>query len=82
MIKDNPTPLTIPLQCTGCKPQIDIVEGSPVKFTKILLKQVSKKEIRLKNNGFIPIRFRIKDTELLPEEFAVSQKEGELKPSE
>lgn len=62
MIKDNPSPIVIPLQCTGCKPQIDIVEGNPVKFTRILLKQVAKKEIKLKNNGFIPIRFKLKDT--------------------
>ena len=82
MIKDNPLPIIIPLQCTGCKPSIDIIEGSSVKFSRILLRQTAKKEIRLRNNGSIPIRYRLKETENLPEEFSISQKEGELKPTE
>lgn len=45
-----------------------------MKFTRILLKQVAKKEIKLKNNGFIPIRFRLLDTEALPEEFSINIK--------
>lgn len=51
MIKDNPTPVILPIQCLGSKPIVEIEEGEPVKFDRLLLKQSSRKEIRIKNNG-------------------------------
>jgi hydrocephalus-inducing protein len=62
MIKNNPSPVIIPLQCQGAKPQIDIMEGSPMKFTRIMLKQTTKKQLKLKNNGVIPIKFKLTGT--------------------
>lgn len=38
MIKDNPTPVILPIQCLGSKPIVDIEEGEPVKFDRLLLK--------------------------------------------
>lgn len=67
MIRNNPSPVIIPVQCQGAKPQIDIVEGSPLKFTRILLKQTIKKQLKLKNNGSIPIKFKLTGIEALPE---------------
>lgn len=43
MIKNNPTPVTIPLKCLGSKPVIEVKEGSPIKFTRILLNQTIKR---------------------------------------
>lgn len=62
MIKNNPSPLIIPMQCLGSKPSIDIIEGSPLKFTRILLKQTTKKQLKLKNNSPIPIKFKLLGT--------------------
>lgn len=82
MVKNNPSPVIIPVQCLGAKPSIDIIEGSPLKFTRILLKQTSKKQLKLKNNSPIPIKFKLTGIESLPEEFSVDKKEGQLKPTE
>jgi len=43
MVKNNPVPLVIPLRCLGSKPEIEVIEGSPMKFTRILLNQVIKR---------------------------------------
>ncbi len=51
MIKDNPLPVILPIMCLGCKPILDIIEGSPVKFERKLLNQEASREIKLKNNG-------------------------------
>ena len=38
MIKDNPQPLIVPITCTGAKPIVDIIDGEPMKFDRLLLK--------------------------------------------
>lgn len=38
MIKDNPNPVILPIKATGAKPIVDIVEGEPVLFDRLLLK--------------------------------------------
>ncbi|EGR29178.1 hypothetical protein IMG5_161280 [Ichthyophthirius multifiliis] len=81
MIKDNPTPLILPMMCLGCKPIVDIIEGCPIKFERKLLNQQSQKEIKLKNNGQIPVRWRILGIEQLPVEFQLNNTEGLLKPT-
>jgi len=67
MIKNNPIPVTIPMKCLGQKPSIEIIEGSPMKFTRILLNQNIKRELRLKNTTAIPVKFRLEGCEALPE---------------
>ena len=59
MIKNNPTPITIPLKCLGSQPVIEIKEGSPMKFTRILLNQTIKRQLKLQNTSAIPIKFRL-----------------------
>lgn len=82
MIKDNPVPLVIPLRCQGSKPSIEILEGAPLKFTRILLNQTIKRELKIKNTSAIPVDFRLEGCEKLPTEFAVNIKQGRLKPNE
>lgn len=43
MIKNNPNPIVIPLKCLGSKPVLEITEGAPIKFTRILLNQIIKR---------------------------------------
>jgi hydrocephalus-inducing protein len=43
MIKDNPLPVQIPLQCQGCVPDVQIVEGQTVVFHRLLINQSGKK---------------------------------------
>ena len=69
------------MKCLGQKPSIEIIEGSPMKFTRILLNQNIKRELKLKNTTAIPIKFRLEGCEALPEEFHVATKEGKLKPN-
>ena len=40
-----------------------------MKFDRLLLGQKSKKEIKLKNDGFIPCKWKLSGTENLPAEF-------------
>jgi hydrocephalus-inducing protein len=83
MIRDNPTPVTLPMQCLGARPVVEIVEGSePVRFDRLLLKQQARREIRLRNNGFIPVRWRLSGVENLPDVFALQNTSGELKPTQ
>eukprot|EP00825_Cyclidium_porcatum_P002075 TRINITY_DN1095_c0_g1_i4.p1 TRINITY_DN1095_c0_g1~~TRINITY_DN1095_c0_g1_i4.p1 ORF type:complete len:1802 (-),score=468.45 TRINITY_DN1095_c0_g1_i4:3309-8714(-) len=82
MIKDNPIPVIIPLQCIGSRPKLDIIEGKSVIFDRLLLKQSGKKEIRLKNNGRIPCKWELVQAKPLPEEFQLENTSGELKPTE
>jgi hydrocephalus-inducing protein len=82
MIKDNPVPLVIPLRCQGSKSSIEILEGAPLKFTRILLNQTIKRELKIKNTSAIPVDFRLEGCEKLPAEFAVNIKQGRLRPNE
>jgi hydrocephalus-inducing protein len=81
MVKNNPTPLIVPLKCLGSKPSIEIIGGSPLKFTRILLNQTIKRELKVQNTSAIPIDFRLEGCEKLPTEFSVNIKQGRLKPN-
>ena len=59
MIKNNPVPLIIPMKCQGSKPSIEIMEGSPLKFTRILLNQTIKRELKIRNTSALPVDFRL-----------------------
>lgn len=82
MIKDNPQPVILPIHCLGAKPVVDIIEGEPVQFDRLLLKQSDTKQIKLKNNGYIPCKWKLTGLESLPEEFSLQNTFGELKPTE
>jgi hydrocephalus-inducing protein len=82
MIKNNPNPLVLPFKCLGCKPSIEILEGSPMVFTRILLNQTIKRQLKFKNTSAVPIKYKFNNVESLPKEFSVNIKEGKLKPSE
>jgi len=81
MIKDNPTPVVLPLTCLGCKPQVSILQGAEqVRFDRLLLNQLSRKEVKLKNSGCIGARWKLNGIEALPKEFCVENTGGELAP--
>jgi hydrocephalus-inducing protein len=82
MIKNNPTPIIVPIRCLGTKPVIEVREGSPIKFTRILLNQTIKREFKIQNTSANQIKFRLDGCEKLPQEFTVMLKEGRLKPNE
>jgi hydrocephalus-inducing protein len=47
-----------------------------------LLKQQAKKEIKLKNTGSIPCKWKITGLENVPEEFSFVNTSGDLKPTQ
>lgn len=51
-------------------------------FTRILLNQTIKRQLRFKNTSAVPIKYKFNNVESLPKEFSVNIKEGKLKPSE
>ena len=71
MIKDNPTPVILPLNCLGSRPQIEITQGDPVKFDRLLLGQKCKKELKLKNTGNINAKWKLVGCDTLPPEITV-----------
>ena len=80
MIKDNPTPMILPIVCQGQRPIIEILEGENLIFERMLLKQTGVKEIKLRNICAIPIKWKLNGINNLPEEFLVNNVAGELKP--
>lgn len=81
MIKDNPSPCTLPMICLGQRPIIEILEGGQnLIFDRMLLKQTGMKEIRLKNACAIPVKWKLIGLQTLSEEFVVVNTAGELKP--
>jgi len=82
MIQNNPTPLVLPVITTGARPIVEIVDGAVVKFERLLLKQTAKKDVKLRNSGLIPVKWRILGLESLPEEFKLENTSGELKPTQ
>lgn len=83
MIKDNPTPVILPMIALGARPVVVILEGEHVKFDRLLLGQKSRKEIRLKNDGCIPCLWKLLNAENLPEEYDLNKfTNGRLEPNE
>ena len=80
MIKDNPTPVILPMICLGQKPIIEVLEGENLIFERMLLKQTGVKEIKLRNACAIPIKWKLNGINTLPEEFQTGVSFGELKP--
>ena len=83
MIKDNPTPVILPMISLGARPIVVILEGEHVKFDRLLLGQRSRKEIKLKNDGCIPCLWKLANAENLPEEYDLNKlTSGRLEPNE
>ena len=82
MIKDNPQPVLLPIQCTGQKPVVNIVEGENLIFKRLLINQSGKKQIVLKNNCAIQVKWRLKGLENFPKEFTIVNTSGDLKPTQ
>lgn len=51
-------------------------------FTRILLNQTIKRQLKIKNTSAVPIKYKLNDVENLPKEFSVNINEGKLKPNE
>lgn len=82
MIKDNPSPVILPMMCLGQKPVVEVLEGENLIFERMLLKQAATKEIKLRNACSIPLKWKLNNLNSLPEEYSVANTSGELKPNQ
>ncbi|KAJ3142605.1 hypothetical protein HK100_000034 [Physocladia obscura] len=78
-VKDNPEPYCYKISCIGVRPELEI-DKRQLSFDKLLLNRSEKREIKLKNNTFMPVAWKLVQVELLGEEFAVSPTEGIIEP--
>jgi hydrocephalus-inducing protein len=79
LIKDNPNPVIIPIQCLGAKPSIS-VSNETMLFDRALLGKKIPKTLTLTNTSPLKVTWRLKKTDQLPEEFSVEPIEGTLLP--
>lgn len=79
LIKDNPNPTILNIQCQGAKPIVN-VDHETVKFERALIGKNPQKDLRLKNDCPIPVNWRLTGIEKLSKEFSVSPTEGMLQP--
>ncbi|KAJ3416712.1 hypothetical protein HDV05_000542 [Chytridiales sp. JEL 0842] len=77
--KDNPEPYCYKISCIGCKPELEI-DKRQLSFDKLLLGRSEKREIKLKNNTFMPVAWKLAQVELLGDEFTVTPLEGIIEP--
>lgn len=79
LIKDNPNPVVIPIQCLGAKPIVN-TSHEVVKFERALIGKTLNKTLTLSNASPLPVNWSLKNTDKLSEEFSVSKTSGLLKP--
>jgi hypothetical protein len=79
LIKDNPNPTILNVQCTGAKPVV-AVDFETVKFERALIGKNPQKDLTLTNKGMIPVNWKLSGCEKLSKEFSVSPTEGRLEP--
>lgn len=79
LIKDNPNPVILPIQCLGAKPIVS-VSNDTVLFERALLNKTLTKTLTLTNTCPIKVNWRLKKTEGLPTEFSVKPTSGQLLP--
>jgi hydrocephalus-inducing protein len=79
LIKDNPNPVSLPIQCLGAKPSV-AVSTDTVLFERALLGKNITKTLTLTNTSPLKVNWRLKKTDLLPSEFAVKPISGTLLP--
>ena len=80
MVKGNPKPFIIDLQCQGSKPAVRL-SVEQLEFERILLKKETTKLIKVINEGVLPANWKLNGLEEMPEVFKLSMTEGTLKPS-
>jgi hydrocephalus-inducing protein len=79
LIKDNPNPVILPIQCLGAKPGV-AVSHDTVQFERALLNKTLTKTLTLTNTCPLKVNWRLKKTENLPAEFTVKPTSGTLLP--
>lgn len=79
LLKDNPNPVIIPIQCLGAKPVVN-ASHDVVKFDRALIGKTLQKTLTLTNASPLPINWALKNVDKLSEEFEVSKTSGLLKP--
>jgi adenylate kinase family enzyme len=78
-VKDNPEPYCYKISCIGSKPELEI-DKRQLSFDKLLLGRCEKREIKLRNNTFMPVAWKLAQVELLGDEFTVLPLEGVIEP--
>lgn len=81
LIKDNPNPSIFKLSCLGAKPVVEL-DLLRVDFNRVLLNQVRKKVVEIKNVSAIPVNWRLDNLEAMADEFSIDKKAGTLQPTE
>ena len=79
LIKNNPDPVIIPIQCLGAKPIVN-ASHEVVKFERALIGKTLVKTLTLTNESPLPVNWTLKNVDKLSEEFSVSKTSGMLKP--
>jgi hydrocephalus-inducing protein len=79
LIKDNPNPVVIPIQCLGAKPVVTS-SNDILKFERQLIGKTLTKTLTLTNASPLPVNWRLKNVEKLSHEFTVAKTSGLLKP--
>ena len=79
IVKDNPNPAVFSLACIGAKP-IAEVDNEIIEFDRLLLNEVAKKILQIRNVSMIPINWTLDGLEGLPDQFKVGKTSGRLKP--
>ena len=79
LIKDNPNPVCLPIQCLGAKPSVSTSHDT-VLFERALLGKTLTKTLTLTNTCPLKVKWRLTKTDALPEEFEVKPISGTLLP--
>lgn len=79
LIKDNPNPTILQIQCLGAQPIVNI-DQEIVKFERALIGKQPKQEFVLTNACAIPVNWKLSGVETLPTEFGISKTSGLPKP--
>ncbi|OHT11111.1 hypothetical protein TRFO_04068 [Tritrichomonas foetus] len=81
LIKDNPTPLLLPLIAEGTLPLVEMTPNS-LDFERVMLKQSKTIDITLTNNGKIPCEWALKHSSHLGPNITFNQTSGVIQPKE
>jgi len=79
LLKDNPNPVCLPIQCLGAKPSVTVSHDT-VLFERALLGKTMTKTLTLTSTCPIKVNWRLKKTENLSQEFTVAKTSGTLMP--
>lgn len=80
MVKGNPKPYVVSMQCQGARPELSL-SVSEIEFERILLNKTSSKTLKVINQGLLPAKWEVRGLEELNQCYTLSQTEGVLKPS-